>query len=514
MNIDNGVISERQAFRIALLENITVGMVLIPYITTSIAGKKHLWLFLAGIILISLYGVLVYGYSRLFSKGLADAIDESFGWFSKVLLLIYVLRYVLRAGIVLLFFADVVRQYMLRNMNVWVIAVPFILVCGYGAMRDIEGRGRLLELLFWWMLVPLILVAVFSITNVSWNALSDEMFSSISSSDGDIMKIIYGGYIVLISTSGMELMTFTLAKQKENNWKNALKMLIWIIIALVLAYTFVIGILGSNWTGADDKAALNVMEASAFPGGLVERMDYPVLAFWIIGIFAVISGYIFYARVFAKKVCQKGVWWQILIIVAAILLVMGGLMVRGIRDVIVFYIIWIDFAVSVIVPLIVLLVRRVRIGSFILLLCVTISCTGCQNKYESASLENRDYATKIDIAINDNQAYVFEFTIADLTEYNGASEGLLDTNVYICASTGLENAMQMYYDENNRQLDIGHVKSIKIYSEDKERLYEFAREISEMPMIAKSVSVSLNESQGGCREILLRELIKEAYTWE
>ena len=78
MNIDNGVISERQAFRIALLENITVGMVLIPYITTSIAGKKHLWLFLVGIILISLYGVLVYGYSRLFSKGLAYAIDESF----------------------------------------------------------------------------------------------------------------------------------------------------------------------------------------------------------------------------------------------------------------------------------------------------------------------------------------------------------------------------------------------------------------------------------------------------
>ena len=73
---------------------------------------------------------------------------------------------------------------------------------------------------------------------------------------------------------------------------------------------------------------------------------------------------------------------------------------------------------------------------------------------------------------------------------------------------------QSDYDENNRQLDIGHVKSIKIYSEDKERLYEFAREISEMPMIAKSVSVSLNESQGGYREILLRELIKEAYTWE
>lgn len=513
MNIDNGIISKRQAFRIALLENITIGMVIIPYVTTSVCGGRHMWSFLAGIMFICFYGCLVYLFSKWFPEGLVTAVDENMGCMAALLETIYALRYILRAAVILCFFAEVIHRYMLRSMNVWVIAVPFLLVCGYGALRDIEGRGRLMELLFWWMIVPLILLAVFSITNVGWSELPDEMLVYTDVAGNDIGKIFLGGYLVLLSTSGIELMTYTLVKQKENNWKNALKMLVWLIIAILLAYVFVIGILGCEWVSSDDMAALNVMEASAFPGGLVERMDYPVLAFWIIGVFAVASGYMFYAKIFVNKLCGRGRWWQMPAILLLTLVMMGGLSIDSFGRIASYYILWADFAISIIVPVAVYMVKHIKTGCLIVMLCLLLGCTGCQNKYETASLENRDYATEIEITIERDKSYIFVFTVADLAEYSGDSEGLLKTKEYVYVAADLEDAMCVYYDENNRQLDIGHVNSIVMHSSDTARLYELVKEIGDMPMMAKSVEVTLYDKEE-TKKILLRELIKTAYAWE
>lgn len=513
MNIDNGIISGRQAFRIALLENITIGMVIIPYITTSISGGEHIWSFIIGIVLICLYSCLVYFFSRCFPESLVTAIDENMGCIAVLLEVLYAIRYILRAAVVLCFFTGVIHRYMLRSMNVWVIAVPFVLVCGYGAFRDIEGRGRLMELLFWWMIVPIILLAVFSITNVSWSELPDAMLVRADGLGSNMGNVLLGGYLTLLSTSGIELMTYTLAKQKTNNWRNALKMLVWIVIAILLAYIFVIGILGSEWVSSDDMAALNVMEASAFPGGLVERMDYPVLAFWVIGVFAVTSGYMFYARTFIQKLCGRSRWWQMPTILILILLMMCGLSIDSFAHIASYYILWADFAISIIVPVAVYMVKHIRSGCFIIMLCLLIGCSGCQNKYETASLENRDYATEIEVTIEKDKPYIFVFTVADLAEYSGDSEGLLKTKEYIYAATDLEDAMRIYYDENNRQLDIGHVNKMIMHNTDKKKMYELAREISDMPMMAKSVEVTLYDEEQ-TEKILLRELIKAAYAWE
>lgn len=378
MYLENGIISERQAFRIGLLENITIGIVVVPYITTRVAGTEHIWAFGLGMILTCLYGLLVYGFSKWFPEGLAEAINNNLGWPARLIDFVYAMRYVLRSAVILLFFATVIHAYMLRSMNMWLIAVPFSFICGYGALRDIERRGRLLEMLFWWMLVPLILVAVFAISNVEWRSLPEELWGGADlSGTGSFGRILQGAYLVFLVLSGMELMIFTLPRQKQNNWKNGLKMLVWIVIAITLAYTFIIGILGVGWTRSDSTAALNVMEASAFPGGLVERLDYPVLAFWVIGVFAVISGYLFYAREFAcllishhepdlQKRRKKNshdterMGKQSLIVlalIAVLLLAMWGWSSDVVSRWMAWYMVWIDVGIGVLVPLIVALVR-------------------------------------------------------------------------------------------------------------------------------------------------------------
>lgn len=156
-----------------------------------------------------------------------------------------------------------------------------------------------------------------------------------------------------------------------------------------------------------------------------------------------------------------------------------------------------------------------KTAGLLFLLGAVCILAGCGNKYESSSLEDRDYVISMTILEREEEAgYAYSFVIADLTEYNGDSKNALNTTEYSCTAESLETAMHQYYDENDRQLDIGHVSELTVYSgEENTCAYAVAREISSMPMMAKSVPVRLVNREGE-RKIILRELIKEAYAGE
>jgi len=544
VNLDNGKLSERQVFRIGVIENIAVGIVLLPFVAINIAGKMHVWALLTGVIFTFIYAAIMYGYSKCFPEGMIQALNDNMGLFGKLLELIYVFRYIIKAALILLFFGSIIQEYMLRSYNIWVIVIPFILICGYGASRDIEKRGRLIELLFWWMIVPLIMVAVFAISNVDWNSLPGQLFGlGYSDYDNKITDILKGGYFILIIMSSVELMMFTFSHQKENNWQNALKIIIWILIAVVFAYIFIVGILGTLWVKSNSTAALNVMEASAFPGGAVERMDYPVLAFWIIGIFTVISGYMFYAKEFAGELvrAEKGktyMWIMLAIIVLVIMemlvwnyKVTGNLMFK--------YIVMFDVAISIIVPLLVLIAKKGKASArkitvFLSFLISASMFGGCEKKFvdsevlkdkrvnfealnnKQLSLENRDYVITLAISENakSNDEYKFSFETADLSEYKGDSGKSLKTNKFKCEAKSIEDAIEEYYKENEKQLDLGHMKDIVIKNQKKKiKSNLLILEMSEMPGINKSVEVRIITKKESKKHVL-RELIKNVYAGE
>lgn len=365
MYLDNSKISERQCFRMGVLENIAVGIVITPFITVNVAGGWHFAALITGLAMTLIYGIAIYAYSKSFPEGFIDALNDNLGGWGKLVDIVYALRFIIRASFIILLFGTIIREYMLRSYNLWLLIVPFVIICGYGASRDIERRGRLIELLFWWMIVPLIVTAVFSISNIDWGGLPERL-KGLDYTGGieGVGSTLKAGWLVLLVLSSVELMMFTLSRQKENNWRNALKTIIWILVAVLFAYIFIIGILGGLWVGSSSTAALNVMEASAFPGGTVERMDYPVLAFWIIGVFAVVSGYMFYAKEFAGKLFKTEssgcYWWIILGIIILVLLETWGWSVGSWAGFMVKYLVRFDLAVSLLIPLIVLAVRECK----------------------------------------------------------------------------------------------------------------------------------------------------------
>ena len=79
----------------------------------------------------------------------------------------------------------------------------------------------------------------------------------------------------------------------------------------------------------------------------------------------------------------------------------------------------------------------------------------------------------------------------------------------------LDEALDMYYEAKDNHVDLGHLKMIMLYSEDKESRHidEIVFELKDMPSVTKSVDVEVFYNEGR-EKIKLRNLIKRLYEGE
>lgn len=556
MTLENKMISTRQGFRMGILENISLGMVVIPYATLNLAGRWHFIAFLIGLALGGIYmGIIYFLSERLVprtSRGIAlfgteghssgdinNQVIFSSGLYGRAVSILYALRFVLRAGLIMFFFGKTVQEFLLQSFNLWIIIIAFILVCGYGASRDIEKRGRMLELLFPWMIIPIILVAVFCISNINleelYAGLVGENYERINDNVGNI-DVLKAGYVAFLITTSTELSLFTLPHQKDRNWRNALKTGLWILISILLAYIFIIGILGGHWVASDSQAALNVMEAAFIPGGLIERADYPVLAFWIIGVFAVISGYMFFAKeaflsgtgLRDKKSGKLGLW----IVMLAVVVLAFLWSLKDVSKYFALYMLWADVIISLLIPGVAILLKgrknasgatsiRNKISLFLVMVGGAFLMTGCNMEQssgnfgplskEQASIENRDYVTSL--TLNGDDELVF--TVADIKKYLTDATGSVETKEEKLKGDSLSQVMESYYQSKGRQLDVGHLSGISFKGVTEDKIIEYVIEMSKNTQMGKSVTVTIEmEDDSEKVEISLRQLIKKVYAGE
>ena len=192
-------------------------------------------------------------------------------------------------------------------------------------------------------------------------------------------------------------------------------------------------------------SVLYVMEAAGFPGG-IQRFDYAVVAFFLIGVFSVVSGYMFYAKEFLRVAFSKrwnvfekenksgsievvsDKWWIMIVVMLMTIIFSWFWSLFEISGILADYLIWFDLGISLLIPLSLLFIKMLKgknkaldkekisgklnvgivgkktIGIVLLAIGSTFLTTGCKTRVDfkkiddrQSSLESMDYAVTLTV---------------------------------------------------------------------------------------------------------------------
>ena len=79
-----------------------------------------------------------------------------------------------------------------------------------------------------------------------------------------------------------------------------------LMILFLGVFASTVGSLGKKLTMVDPEPVMSMAQGVAMPGGIMARLDLFLIAFWIVGVFCVFSGYLFYGNESIKHAFSKG----------------------------------------------------------------------------------------------------------------------------------------------------------------------------------------------------------------
>lgn len=125
MTGDNKVLSDRQVFRTSVLENVSLAMMLAPYVAVKWAGDFRMLALFVGIVFSVLYGLYIHFVSDRVNGSYEEMLFNKRGILGKIIGVIYYFRFYVRAALYIVFLGEIVSNYMLINMNRWIIIGSF-----------------------------------------------------------------------------------------------------------------------------------------------------------------------------------------------------------------------------------------------------------------------------------------------------------------------------------------------------------------------------------------------------
>ena len=286
-------ISTRQLQRMIILETGSIGCLFV----TIWSGVEN------GIltVMLSIIGSLVYG-GLLMAIGRTDggffSITErslpGFCW--RIVWLIYVLRFAIRGAWILSYLELLVQETLFAGSR-WMILIPLLLVCAYASMRSLIGRARFVELLFWWVVIPLVLLFLIGL----WKA---DLHSLMPEPDVHIGELLVGEYRLMALFLPLEFLLFRMSALEGQDikvWYSGMKGILLSGLWLLLVYVVTAGILGVNWSHQNLLGVTDAMELISVKGGGLERLDILMLLFWLVGGVITLSAYLFQGQQLLKR---------------------------------------------------------------------------------------------------------------------------------------------------------------------------------------------------------------------
>ena len=297
---ENNQISGRQVFRLLTYDFLGMGTLLLPTMLADTAGRDGIFCILAGILSTFLYLKLLRYLLKGMKTSYPDFLKQKCGKVcGYVLWGGYFLYFILMASYTAYLFSTLMLNGLVENVSFYLVLLLILLLAFYGMAGGIEGRARVYEILFWFLMIPLFLMLFAACREVK-----PAYWSPVFVADGK--EVLSGSYYVLFCYSMVSIVLFLkeyVADRKK--CVGAAEKAVWFSGGVFAAlYLILIGLFGAEALAQMKFPAVTMMSRVQVTGGFLKRTDAFMFSIWFFTLYAMLNSMVFYSGNLAEKVIR------------------------------------------------------------------------------------------------------------------------------------------------------------------------------------------------------------------
>lgn len=297
---ENNQISGRQVFRLLTYDFLGMGTLLLPTMLADTAGRDGIFCILAGILstfsYLKLLRYLLKGMKTSYPDFLKQKCGKVCGY---VLWGGYFLYFILMASYTAYLFSTLMLNGLVENISFYLVLLLILLLAFYGMAGGIEGRARVYEMLFWFLMIPLFLMLFAACREVK-----PAYWSPVFVADGK--EMLNGSYYVFFCYSMVSIVLF-LKEYVSDDKKHisAAEKAVWFSGGVFAAlYLILIGLFGVGALAQMKFPAVTMMSRVQVTGGFLKRTDAFMFSIWFFTLYAMLNSMVFYSGNLAEKVIR------------------------------------------------------------------------------------------------------------------------------------------------------------------------------------------------------------------
>lgn len=329
----NNYISGRQLNRLIVVDFLGIIGLLMPQIVLYFCLQDGLIAIFYAIFISLIYTYLILKIKSKIKGNLIDYINKKAGRLCAIFVgLFFAIKYFIFALVGLYILANIVYTVLLPEVNPILVIGVMIIVASYSVVKGIEARARMAEILYYIVLIPIILILIFSFKQIDKYNITPLFIQSQAT-------IIKTALIVVLLFSPSEILLFS-DDIFDNNKKTRRSIYYGIItvgIINLLIFTVNVGIFGVNGMLKEEWPTITLMQVVEISGMFLERQDGIMSIFYIVSLFSVISAFIYYIVIIIKSMFKvesnrRYGWIAVLMLFIAVSIFMNGDYVWNIKS--------------------------------------------------------------------------------------------------------------------------------------------------------------------------------------
>lgn len=307
MYVSNGKISARQTFRLYVFDFMGIATLLLPPHLAKLCGSDGIWVILLG----SGLGLLFLWYlGRVMKRMGCDMTtylkEHTPSYVQKLCFALVGIHSVFTAGFCAWVFTTLMRRSLIREAGFTLVLTVILVTAGYAVSGGIEGRARIYEILFWFVLVPYVVMMLASVRHFEPVYLD----GFLQSTPQELGK---GIWLVFLFLTPLFYSLFLVgAREERKNKKYGSSMTRVVAGALLLAsvillgsYVLLLGNFGEKALATMEFPVITLMSTVQFEGNFLKRMDAFMVAVWFFTLFALLNLHLHYGAQMMQNCSKK-----------------------------------------------------------------------------------------------------------------------------------------------------------------------------------------------------------------